>query len=61
MRAPRETPADPPPPAPEVPEDDGVDEESDAVHSSQRSGGDAEAAALELLQSSLGARPIDAS
>ncbi|MBV9822478.1 MAG: DNA polymerase III subunit gamma and tau [Actinobacteria bacterium] len=62
VRAPREAPAaEPPPAAPEVPEDDGVDEESDAVHSSQRSGGDAEAAALELLQTSLGARPIDAS
>jgi hypothetical protein len=38
-----------------------VDEESDEVHGSQRSGGDAEAAAIELLQTSLGARPIDAS
>ncbi len=43
-----------------VAENDGVDEESDEVHGSQRSGGDAEAAAIELLQTSLGARPIDA-
>ena len=49
-----------PPPAP-VAEDDGVDEDSDEVHSSRRAGGDAEAAAIELLQTSLGARPIDAS
>jgi len=55
--APEPAPAPPPP----VAEDDGVDEEADAVHSSRRTGGDAEAAALELLQSSLGARPIDAS
>ncbi|MDQ1738698.1 MAG: polymerase subunit gamma/tau [Pseudonocardiales bacterium] len=47
-------------PAPVI-DDDGVDEDSDAVHGSQRSGGDAEAAAMELLQTSLGARPIDAS
>ena len=46
---------------PPVAENDGVDEESDEVHGSQRSGGDAEAAAIELLQTSLGARPIDAS
>ncbi|HEX8079270.1 MAG TPA: DNA polymerase III subunit gamma and tau [Jatrophihabitans sp.] len=58
-------PAQPPvdqPPAdqPPVAENDGVDEESDEVRGSQRSGGDAEAAAIELLQTSLGARPIDA-
>ncbi|HEX8767649.1 MAG TPA: DNA polymerase III subunit gamma/tau, partial [Jatrophihabitans sp.] len=53
-------PADQPPPAPVV-DDDGVDEEADEVHGSQRAGGDAEAAAMELLQTSLGARPIDAS
>jgi DNA polymerase-3 subunit gamma/tau len=47
------------PPAPVI-NDDGVDEVSDEVHRSQRSG-DAEAAAMELLQTSLGARPIDAS
>jgi hypothetical protein len=43
-----------------VADNDGVDEESDEVHGSQRAGGDAEAAAIELLQTSLGARPIDA-
>ena len=56
----RAEPVDQPPPEP-VAEDDGVDEESDAVHRSQHSGGDAEAAAMQLLQTSLGARPIDAS
>jgi DNA polymerase-3 subunit gamma/tau len=58
-RAARPEPADQPP-AP-VADDDGVDEESDEVHGSPRAGGDAEAAAIELLQTSLGARPIDAS
>ena len=47
------------PPAP-VADNDGVDEDSDVVHSSARAGGDAEAAAIELIQTSLGARPIDA-
>ncbi|HST48619.1 MAG TPA: hypothetical protein VLJ82_12285, partial [Jatrophihabitans sp.] len=61
-RASRPAAPDPaPPPPPPAPEDDGVDEEADEVHSSRRSGGDAEAAAIELLQTSLGARPIDAS
>ncbi len=61
-RAARPPAPDPaPPPPPPVAEDDGVDEEADEVHSSRRSGGDAEAAAMELLQNSLGARPIDAS
>ena len=46
-------------PAP-VTDDDGVDEDADEVHGSNRAGGDAEAAAIELLQTSLGARPIDA-
>ena len=54
----RPEPAAPPPRA--VADDDGVDEDSDEVHGSQRAGGDAEAAAIELLQTSLGARPIDA-
>lgn len=56
----RPAPAEPATPAP-VAENDGVDEDSDEVHGSQRAGGDAEAAAIELLQTSLGARPIDAS
>ena len=60
-RAARPPAPDPAPPPPPVAEDDGVDEEADEVHSSRRSGGDAEAAAMELLQNSLGARPIDAS
>ncbi|HEY0167304.1 MAG TPA: DNA polymerase III subunit gamma and tau [Jatrophihabitans sp.] len=55
--APSEAAAQTQPPAVD---DDGVDEESDEVHGSRRAGGDAEAAALELLQTSLGARPIDA-
>ena len=49
--------ADQPPPRDEAAD---VDEESDEVHGSRRAGGDAEAAAIELLQTSLGARPIDA-
>ncbi|CAN5420123.1 hypothetical protein BH10ACT8_BH10ACT8_24680 [soil metagenome] len=42
-----------------APEDDGVDEDSDAVHGSGRGAGDPEAAAMELLKTSLGARPMD--
>jgi len=38
---------------------DGVDEESDEVEGSERNGADPEAAAIALLQNSLGARPID--
>lgn len=52
-------------PAPQAPappsEADEVDEESDEFHRTDRSGGDAEAAAIALLQSSLGARPMEAS
>ncbi|WP_408658911.1 DNA polymerase III subunit gamma and tau [Jatrophihabitans sp.] len=60
-RQPRPAPAAPVEQPPPVIDDDGVDEESDEVHGSKRAGGDAEAAAMELLQTSLGARPIDAS
>jgi DNA polymerase-3 subunit gamma/tau len=56
-RPPAPEPGDQPPPAP-VADDDGVDEDSDEIHGARR--GDAEAAAMELLQTSLGARPIDA-
>jgi DNA polymerase-3 subunit gamma/tau len=57
------TPATPSTPAPQPrptrSESDGVDEESDAVEASERDGGDPEAAAISLLQNSLGARPIE--
>jgi DNA polymerase-3 subunit gamma/tau len=57
------TPATPSTPAPQPrptrSESDGVDEESDAVEASGRDGGDPEAAAISLLQNSLGARPIE--
>jgi DNA polymerase-3 subunit gamma/tau len=39
------------------PVDDGVDEDSDEIEGS--GGGDHEAAAIQLLQNSLGARPLD--
>jgi hypothetical protein len=39
--------------------DDGVDEDSDAVEGTARNGADPEAAAIALLQDSLGARPIE--
>jgi DNA polymerase-3 subunit gamma/tau len=45
--------------APHRDESEDVDEETDEVHSSERSGGDAEAVAMALLQNSLGARPIE--
>jgi len=57
--------ASPAPARPQVPaaaaalENDGVDEESDEVHGFQRAGGDAEAAAVQLVQSALGGRPIN--
>ncbi|MDQ2836605.1 MAG: DNA polymerase III subunit gamma and tau [Actinomycetota bacterium] len=55
----RATPAERPAPEPPV-DDDGVDEEGDEVSGlSQRAGGDPEAAAIALLQNSLGARPIE--
>lgn len=50
-----------PVPSPPAAANDGVDEESDEFHRTDRSGGDAEAAAIALLQSSLGARPMEAS
>jgi DNA polymerase-3 subunit gamma/tau len=40
-------------------ESDGVDEDGDAIEASERSGADPEAAAIALLQDSLGARPLD--
>lgn len=40
-------------------DDDGVDEESDAISESRSSGIDPETAAIELLKSGLGARPMD--
>jgi DNA polymerase-3 subunit gamma/tau len=40
-------------------EDDGVDEDGDEVHGQQRDGADPEAAAIQLLQNSLGARPLE--
>ena len=46
------------PPPPREP-DYGVDEDADEVHASTGSGGDAEAAALALMKTSLGARPLD--
>jgi DNA polymerase-3 subunit gamma/tau len=49
----RAIPAEPPP------EDYGVDEESDAREGHGRGSVDPEAAAMELLKSSLGARPMD--
>jgi DNA polymerase-3 subunit gamma/tau len=45
-------------PAPK-PDDDGVDEDSDEVEGAGASGSDPETAAIRLLQSSLGARPLD--
>jgi len=47
------------PSAPPPNEADEVDEESDVVSDPDRAGGDAEAAAIALLQSSLGARRIE--
>ena len=49
----------PPPPAPPVDEAYEVDEESDVISKGDPTAGDAEAAALALLQNSLGARPIE--
>jgi DNA polymerase-3 subunit gamma/tau len=40
-------------------DDDGVDEESDSIDGQERGGADPEAAAITLLQNSLGARPLD--
>jgi DNA polymerase-3 subunit gamma/tau len=52
-------PAEPPPAPARRDDSDGVDEESDVVEGSERNGADPEAAAIALLQNSLGARPID--
>jgi DNA polymerase-3 subunit gamma/tau len=41
-------------------DDDGVDENSDAVHGTERAGADPEATAIALLKNSLGARSIEA-
>jgi DNA polymerase-3 subunit gamma/tau len=56
--SPAQPPASVPSPAP-VDEADEVDEETDAVSETGGSGGDAEAAAIALLQNGLGARPIE--
>ncbi len=53
---PAREPAASPPPMDEAGE---VDEETDAVSDAGPSGGDAEAAAIALLQSGLGARPVE--
>jgi DNA polymerase-3 subunit gamma/tau len=53
------TSAPAPKPAPTRSESDGVDEDSDTIEASERDGGDPEAAAITLLQNSLGARPIE--
>jgi DNA polymerase-3 subunit gamma/tau len=59
-RSPAGPPSAPPGPPP-VDEADEVDEEADPVSDPGTSGGDAEAAALALLQNGLGARPIEQS
>jgi DNA polymerase III subunit gamma/tau len=64
-RAAPPSPATPPAPVPSPPpvvdEADEVDEETDAVSEAAGAGGDAEAAAIALLQNGLGARPIERS
>jgi DNA polymerase-3 subunit gamma/tau len=58
------SPAPPPasvPSQPPVDEADEVDEETDVVSEAAGAGGDAEAAAIALLQNGLGARPIERS
>jgi DNA polymerase-3 subunit gamma/tau len=53
--------AEPRVPAPDIAmTDDTVDEDGDAIEASSGTGADPETAAMELLQNSLGARPMDA-
>jgi DNA polymerase III subunit gamma/tau len=58
--SPAQPPESAPSPAP-VDEADEVDEEADPVNQAGGAGGDAEAAAIALLQNGLGARPIERS